>query len=274
MRKPRDSSRGSLSLTPHFEPYIAPGVVGRVLRWSAVPSAHLKHPRDVLVWLPPDYASAPDRRYPVLYLQDGQNKFDPATSFAGEDWQVDNTAMRLIERGEIEPFIMVAIYNSPDRMHEYNPMDRGSDYGRFIVEELRPVIDREFRTRGERSNAAMGSSLGALISLALLMEHPSHFFGAACLSPALWILWRMGGPNTWLRRHAIPPQPMRLYLDHGSVSHEARIGSHIKAVMSYMREHGVPKTALHYLKAEGGDHNERSWRARAEHPLRYLFGKT
>ncbi|MGH2542660.1 MAG: alpha/beta hydrolase [Ardenticatenaceae bacterium] len=260
---------------PNFESYVAADTVGDVLRWRSVQSAHLSYPRDVLIWLPPGYHDQPARRYPVLYLQDGQNKFDPATSFAGEDWNVDGVATSLMEKGEIEPFLMVAIYNTPDRLYEYNPLrEKGKQYTRFIVEELRPVVDREFRTEGGRRNALMGSSMGGLISMALLWWHWEHFFGAAALSPSLWVLWRAGGPAAWFRRFPAPHKPTRLYLDHGTVGYEGRSKTLAEAVISYLAGVGFASANLHYYTAEGGEHNEPSWRARVDRPLRFLFGRS
>ncbi|MDQ4077495.1 MAG: alpha/beta hydrolase-fold protein [Chloroflexota bacterium] len=239
-----------------------------------MPSEYLDHERDVLVWLPPGYRNAPARRYPVLYLHDGQNKFDPDTSFAGEDWNVDGVATQLIEDGEIEPFLMVAIYNSPDRLFEYNPLRRqGKRYARFILEELMPTIDQHFRTEGGRRNAVMGSSMGGLISIAILWWHWERFFGAAALSPSLWVLWRAGGPASWLQRFPAPRQPARLYIDHGTVGYEGRGARLTEEILDYLKGVYFPPDALHYHTAEGGEHNEASWRARVDRPLRFLFGK-
>ncbi len=261
-------------LQPEFQPYVSPYIVGEVLRWPSVPSRLLAHQRDVLVWLPPGYHDDPARRYPVLYLHDGQNKFDPDTSFAGDDWNVDGVATALIAAGEIDPFVMVAIYNSPDRLFEYNPLrQRGKAYGRFIVDELMPVINRTFRTQGGRHNALMGSSMGGLISLALLWWHSRHFFGAAALSPSLWVLWRAGGVSAWLGRQPAPLQPSRLYLDQGTVGYEGRGRALIEETLAYLGGVGFEHRALHFYTAEGGEHNEASWRARADRPLRFLFGR-
>lgn len=255
-----------------FHPHQGPHIQGTVFHWSHFPAHHLDHPRDVLVWLPPGYAEG-TQRYPVLYLHDGQNKFDPTTSFAGVDWDADGAATRLIEKGEVRPFIMVAVYNSPARIAEYNPSTRaGRAYGRFLVEELMPVIDQHFRTLGGREQATMGSSMGGLISLALLWWYPDRFFGAAALSPSLWILWRTGGVVNWLRRQPAPTQPIRLYFDHGTESHEARIATHVKRTLDYIHQAAVPCETVDYFIADHGAHDETSWRARLGRPLRFLFG--
>lgn len=259
--------------TPEFHPYTAPGVFGEVLRWSAVPSAHLGHPRDVLVWLPPFYHDEPERRYPVLYLHDGQNKMDAGTSFTGIDWDVDRAATELVLKGAMKPLIMVAVYNSPERIPEYNPLDRGPAYAEFLTGELMPVINKYFRTQGGRNNGLMGSSMGGLISLAMLWWKPMHFFGAACLSPSLWLLSRAGGPRAWLGRLEPPPNVCtKLYVDHGTKGAEGK-GAHLaKELTHFALEVGLRKSNVRYHVARGGEHNEASWRERARGPLRFLFG--
>jgi predicted alpha/beta superfamily hydrolase len=257
---------------PRFEPYIADAVTGEVLRWAGVRSRHVEHARDILVWLPPGYHHQPDRRFPVLYLHDGQNMFDPRTSFVGRDWNADGAATKLITRGEVEPFLMVAIYNSPDRLHEYNPLNRGGAYVAFIATEVMPVIDRAFRTARGRGNAVMGSSMGGLISLAMLWWMPDVFFGAACVSPSLWVLARAGGASAWLERHPAPPRDAKLYLDHGTRGAEGRGAVLAEEVAAFAVRAGLRKSRVRYVVARGGEHNEVSWGARVHKPLKHLFG--
>lgn len=258
---------------PEFHPHFSAGITGDVLRSPHVRSAHLEHPRDVLVWLPPGYHHEPHRRYPVLYMHDGQNTFDPATSFIGRDWNVDGVATDLIHRGVIEPIIMVAIYNSPDRLHEYNPLERGSNYGHFIFSELMPAINAVFRTEGGRRNAVMGSSMGGLISLALLWWYPHVYMGAACLSPSLWVLRRAGGPAAWLRAHRTPSEPTRVYIDHGVAGVEGRGAPLAREAVTYLASQGIAHPNVHYAAVRGGKHNEVSWGARVHKPLTFLFGR-
>src|SRR5829696_5261560 len=195
-------------------------------------SSFLEHDRDVLVWLPPGYendraeppAGTPEgnRRYPVLYLHDGQNLFEPETSFRGDHWRVGETATELIAGGRIEPLIIVGIYNTGEaRLDEYTPIGdkklgggHADDYGRMIIEELKPLIDRAYRTKPGAANTAIGgSSLGGLVSLHLGFTHPAVFTKIAALSPSVW--W---GRKAILKtiREARSKPPIRLWVDMGT----------------------------------------------------------
>ena len=158
-----------------------------------MPSRLLKQPHDVLVYLPPRYEKEPERRYPVLYLHDGQNLFDNATAFS-QEWGVDETAERLIAEGVIEPLIIVAMYNAGEqRLDEYTPIrdgsmpggGKGEAHGRMLVEELKPFIDATYRTRPDAASTGVGgSSLGGLVSLYLGLRHSGVFWRLAVISPS------------------------------------------------------------------------------------------
>ena len=159
---------------------------------SGFDSAVLRNARDITVYLPPDYGDE-RRRFPVLYLQDGQNLFDPRTSFGGTAWHVDETAQSLIRTGEIEPLIIVGVNNTGhNRVNEYTPTrgrreagGQASLYGRFLIEELKPFIDSEYDTlRGREWTGIGGSSLGGLVSLHLGFQRPDVFGRVAALSPS------------------------------------------------------------------------------------------
>src|SRR5262249_9126728 len=168
-------------------------------------SQYLARTRHVEIWLPPDYDAYPDRRFPVIYMHDGQNLFDPRIANTGSDWGVDETMMRLLSSGAIAtPAIVVGVWNSDLRRVEYAPnriLDAvgpevkardapefrtdllGDQYVRFLVEELKPRVDAAYRTRPDRDNTLiMGSSMGALISFYAMTEAPNVFGGAGCLS--------------------------------------------------------------------------------------------
>ena len=178
-------------------------LTGNIQRHSGFPSRILGNEREVLVYLPPGYRRTTVQRYPVLYLQDGQNVFDAATAFGGVEWRVDETAQELIKQRLVEPLIIVAVANAgEDRIHEYAPSkgriepdgksrkrSRGllRKYGRFLVEELKPFIDRTYRTQPEKEATGIGgSSLGGLASLLLGLWYPDTFTRIAALSPSVW----------------------------------------------------------------------------------------
>ena len=147
-----------------------------------------------MVYLPPGYVEDTGRTYPVLYMHDGQNLFDPATAFGGNEWRLDDTAEELIERGAIEPLIIVGIYNTGEqRIHEYTPTTdpklgggKADLYGKMLVEEVKPFIEKTYRTLPGPENTGMGgSSLGGLVTLHLGIQYPQVFGKLAVLSPSV-----------------------------------------------------------------------------------------
>src|SRR5438270_6206381 len=176
-------------------------LTGNIHRHRQFPSRTLGNRRDILVYLPPGYRRFLRRRYPVFYLQDGQNLFDAATAFAGVEWGVDETAQRLIRKRLMEPTIIVAIANTGEnRIHEYSPTpgrifpnkrkrSKGllRKYGRLLVEELKTFIDKMYRTRPEPEFTGLGgSSLGGLATMALGLWFPNVFTRLAVMSPSVW----------------------------------------------------------------------------------------
>ena len=162
-------------------------------------SRFLKTPRDIIVYLPPGYDESREARYPVLYMHDGQNLFDAATAFLGNEWGLDETAERLIAAAEMQPLIIVGVYNTGnERVAEYTPIKdkrgrggRARAYGKLLVKELKPLIDSEFRTLPDTANTALGgSSLGGLVSLYFGLEHPEVFGKLMVMSPSVW--WANG----------------------------------------------------------------------------------
>jgi len=164
----------------------AGGITGTVKHHRGLSGDGLKYERDAIVWLPPSYEKDTRRRYPVLYMHDGQNVFDPSTSFLGSDWRADEVADSLIRAGAIEEIIIVAINNSPDRISEYSDTPAGRSYAKFVVERLKPLIDSTYRTKPSPENTAvMGSSLGGLVSLCFVWWYPEVFSKAGCLSTSV-----------------------------------------------------------------------------------------
>src|SRR5437773_4318453 len=206
-------------------------LTGNIKRHRAFRSRILGNRRDVLVYLPRGYRRFSRRRYPVLYLQDGQNVFDAATSFAGVEWGVDETAERLIQKKLIEPLIIVAIANTgDDRIHEYAPTrglidakakrkrrSRGlaHQYGEFLIDELKPYIDRHYRTKREAEFTGLGgSSLGGLATLAIGILFPEAFTRLMIMSPSIW--WDDFAIFRLIDAIEQKP-PLRIWLDTGTI---------------------------------------------------------
>lgn len=237
-------------------------------------SRYLGNRRDIIIYTPPGYDRAIRRRYPVFYLQDGQNLFDPATSFIrGQPWYVRETADYLIRTLQIEPLIIVGIYNTGEtRIDEYTPTvdlnrKRGgkSDlYAAMLIREIKPFIDREYRTRrGPENTGVGGSSLGGILALDFGLRFPHIFGKLAVMSPALW--WDNELPIRQARA-LTAPIPLRIWLDMGTAEGEGLI-----RMARDLRDALAPKTCLHYEEAAGAGHTESAWAARVAPMLRFLF---
>jgi predicted alpha/beta superfamily hydrolase len=240
-------------------------------------SAFLPARRDVIIALPPDYFSS-KRSYPVLYLQDGQNLFDGSTSFIkGSFWDVQTTSDRLIEEGAIESLIVVGVYNTGiARMDEYTPMrdpklggGKADLYARLMVEELKPWVDRTYRTLdGPAHTGVGGSSLGGLVSLYLGLTLPEVFGRLAVLSPSVW--WARGGMLPYIRRTRPEPRP-RIWLDVGLSEGPAMIKKCDELHRLLERRGWLEGIDMQYLRVPGGRHNEDAWAKRVDPFLRFLF---
>ena len=244
----------------------------------------LNNDRDVVVYLPPGYEAARKKRYAVLYLNDGQNLFDGATSFIpGQEWRVDETAQALIAAKKIEPLVIVGVYNTgKDRINEYTPVEdakfkggKADLYGRMLVEELKPFIDSTYRTlQGPRHTGLGGSSLGGLVSLYLGLKYPNVFGLLAVVSPSVWFA------NHHIVRYveASTKRPrVRIWLDigtkeGGSPEEAQRTVNDVRRLKDSLIKKGwnLGKD-LSYFEAEGAEHNERAWAARVEQILRFLY---
>jgi predicted alpha/beta superfamily hydrolase len=250
----------------------------RYLRLQRFTSRFLPGERDICVYLPEAYLNQPGRSFPVFYLHDGQNLMDDRTSFVPfRTWQANSTADALTATGEIEPVILVGIANTGvRRMAEYTPTrdllrggGAGPRYGRLLVEELKPLIDRSFRTLPDASNTALGgSSLGGLITLALALDYPNVFGKAAVLSPSVW--WN---GRAILKRVAAarPTPPIRIWLDMGTAEGLRHLRD-TDLLHSRLLQRGWKDTAdLEYLRVQGAQHDEAAWAARFDRVLRFLF---
>lgn len=253
--------------------------VGSLEHFPDVRSRFLEQPHDVIVSLPPEYAHEPERRYPVLYLHDGQNVFDdlPMSPF-GVQWGVDTTARALMHAGIIEPMILVAIGNAGrDRIDEYTPTrDNAHDaggmadrYGQMLVYEIKPFIDKRYRTRrSARDTGLAGSSLGGLLSLHMGLTHPAVFGKLGLLSPSVW--W----DDRWIVRQLNAAQgrrsALKIWLDVGTGERRMLKGTRLLHRM-LLRKGWQDGQDMHYMEAEGALHDERAWGERTGLFLRFLF---
>jgi len=232
-------------------------------------SNYLKNDRNIIVWLPPSYEVS-DKTYPVLYMQDGQNLFDPKTSYIGYDWRVDETLSKLIKRKKIEEIITVGICNTEDRLEEYNYFtDKGKKYSEFLIGELKPFIDKNYRTKPDKINTAvMGSSMGGLISFQLAWFLPEVFGKAACMSNSFWVSNREIFDKVKIDTRIREKQ--KIYIDCGL--DEKDLIDDIKKMCSLLKEIGtINKNNLYCHFAKGGKHSEIDWAKRLHIPFKFLF---
>ncbi len=240
------------------------------------PDAATRHPlaRPVWVWLPPGYEHDTARRYPALYLHDGQNLFDARS--AGAEWGIDEAAQALVEARAIAPFIAVGVPSGRERVRELTPTaDRRHGggglpaYAAWLLDELKPQIDRRFRTRPEAVHTAVGgSSLGGVASLWIALHRSDRVSAALVVSPSVW--WDDFQPRRDVRATP-PPTPLpRLWLDMGAHEGEG-IFAESRALRDALLARGWGGTKIAYVEDPEGRHDELSWAGRVEGMLKFLF---
>ncbi len=279
-------------IQPDLRPEENADLIGTLHHFPSLPSTFVK-PRNVDVWLPPNYNEGDASRYDVLYMHDGQNLFESQKSFMGVDWGLDQAMAALCQEKEIRPTLVVGIWNTPQRLREYLPQRPfcehqsqrsrsrvikryggtpiSDKYLRFLVYELKPFIDRRYRTRPEREfTFVMGSSMGGLISLYAICEYPHIFGGAGCLSTHWPIANRSFGK--YLKARLPEPGHHKLYLDYGDEANRAGYLVRQKRVEHIIRERGYA-FGLDWLANwyAGDPHSETAWRTRVHVPLRFLL---
>jgi predicted alpha/beta superfamily hydrolase len=250
----------------------------RLYRHTQFASRLIDEKHDFIVYVPRAFHQDPHRFFPVLFLHDGQNLFDPDTSYIkGNYWRVGETADALIESGEVEPLVIVGIYNNgPKRIDEYTPVEdrrlgggKADAYGQMIVDELRPFIARQYRTLAGAENCGMGgSSLGGLVTIYLGMRYPDVFGKLAVLSPSVW--WR---DRVILRfvEQLRQKTGQRIWLDMGT-----REGKHALPDTRALKRLLIKKgwrmgKDLEYHEIDGGKHSEYAWAERVGPLLKFLF---
>ena len=281
---------------------------GRIVDLGVLKSKYAD-PRRVVVWLPSGYSER-GPKYAVLYMHDGQNLFDKETAGYGMEWQIDETLDRLIREKKVRPTIVVGIWNTPKRLQEYVPSkafnglppeyrqkihalyggDPLSDgYLKFLVRELKPMIDKRFNVRTDPADTAiMGSSMGALISLYAIDEYP-QIFGAAGMMSTHWplVINPDGKPvsqedydvvSATFERYLAPalpsPSTHRLYFDHGTETLDAIYKQYQDRVDKVVAKRGY-RQGVNWLTRNypGQKHNEISWASRVDVPLTFLLAR-
>ncbi len=252
----------------------------RVRRHTGFASRFLPGERDIGVYVPSEYGENPDRQYPLLILQDGQNLFDPRTSFIrGKTWRVAENADDAIAAGEVEPLVIAGVANAGERrLAEYTPTrdwklggGEASKYSLMVTRELLPFLRAEYRLRSGTGDTGIGgSSLGGLVSLWIGLRHTDIFGKLAVLSPSVWwnhryILAYLNGVAPELARRP------RIWLDVGD-QEGRRTLSDADLLHARLRKLGWRDEAdLHFEAVAGGAHDEASWAQRVRPMLRFLF---
>jgi predicted alpha/beta superfamily hydrolase len=268
-----------LPFSPELTAELAAAGPGQLHKHEKFSSRFLAKKRDLIVYTPGIYEKRPDLQFPVLYLEDGQNLFDPATSFIpGVYWQVGETADALIAQGAIQPLVIVGIYNTgKQRVNEYTPTrdrklggGKADKYGRLLVEELQPFIESRYRiAQGPENKGLGGSSLGGLLTIYLGMQYPQVFGRLAVLSPSVW--WNHRAILQSVARAKLPQRP-RIWLDVGTSEGGTRTVEHVTALRDALLQKGWQENRdLHFEIFPGAQHNEAAWAQRVGPLLQFLF---
>ncbi len=264
-------------------------------------------PRNVSVWLPENYY--PKKKYAVLYMHDGQMLFDSTKTWNKQEWGVDECITKLFRQGKIKNVIVVGIWNTDNTRHpEYFPQKpfeslsvkeketvsnslqkRGitvpfkpfsDNYLKFIVEELKPFIDKTYSTRKEKENTFIaGSSMGGLISMYAMCEYPEVFGGAACLSthwPGTFEIENNPIPNAfinYLKTNLPDSKSHKFYFDFGTGTLDAMYPPLQAKVDEVMQTKGYTNNNWITQKIEGAEHSENAWRVRLHIPFEFLLKK-
>jgi enterochelin esterase-like enzyme len=264
----------------------ATGAVGD-LRLHEFRSRIFRNSRFLRVWLPPGYDNGENagRHYPVLYLNDGQNLFEPATAFAGVEWQVDETADRLIRDGAVPPLIIVGMDNTGrERIREYMPYRsmhprmlrvQGRHYPDFLMKEVMPFVEHNYRVATGPENTGLGgSSLGGLIALYTAMARPGVIGRLLLESPSLWA----SGRQLIRESRSVRIWPERIFLgvgtaEAGNAERSRSVVDDVRELAAIMRRAVLSERRLRLVIKERAGHNEAAWAERFPEALGFLFGQ-
>jgi predicted alpha/beta superfamily hydrolase len=269
------------------------GLLGQLKRFDPFESKYVI-PRRVEIWTPPEYSENGQQRFPVLYMHDGENLFDPSSSlYSHTDWGIDETITRLRSEQKIRPAIVVGMWSTEKRVLEYMPqrlpqgpaLDRlnsmmqkhsnhpicSDDYLRFIVEEMKPYVDAHYRTLPNQLNTfMMGSSMGGLISLYAVCEYPHIFRGAGCVSTHFPI--ERGIVLKYMQGNLPDPKTHKFYFDYGTRTIDKSYEKYqLRADKMLLAKGYVQGDNWITRKFEGHEHSEVDWRKRVHIPLEFLL---
>jgi predicted alpha/beta superfamily hydrolase len=255
-----------------------------MLQTHEIESVHLGAGRRVTIWLPPGARAA--AKYPVLYLNDGQNLFDPSRAFAGRTWGAAETAGRLVRQGRIPPLLVVGIdHGEADRAREYLPVedDRnpaareplGRSYAEFVTREVIPFVHRTFpAARGASNTGFGGSSYGAVAALYTAIATPGTFGRLLIESPSLYV----GGEYVLRRARSVERWPSRIYLgvgtkETGRAEIDRETVANVRKLEALLRRRRLGDGRLLTVVQEGATHSEDAWAERLPRALEFLYGK-
>jgi predicted alpha/beta superfamily hydrolase len=285
---------------------------GRVIAFPALDGG-AAGPMTAWVWLPPEYDAAKGKRFPVLYMHDGQNLFDKSLTAYNQEWQMDEAIPRMIRQGDLRSWIVVGVQSPKSRYRALFPrkifpllpadfqkrvMDvdigepkielAGDAYLKFMVEEVKPRIDKEFRTlKGPEDTAVMGSSMGGLMAFYAMAEYPEVFGQAAAVSMhvALAMSSEKGIDHgkiaadaaeafrKYLATSRMKPGRNRLYIDHGTGTLDGSYGPYSSALLPVLAAGGWKSPDFMFRTYAGAEHNETAWAQRVDIPLAFLDRK-
>ena len=248
-------------------------LTGNTRVFSDVPGEGLRYSRSVVVRLPPSYSTETSRRYPVLYMHDGQNCFDRSTAAFNAEWRADEMMDSLAHVGAIEEVIIVGINNTSDRIAEYSDTPLGQAYAAFVVDKVKPLVDSVYRTLpGPEHTAVMGSSMGGLISFLFTWWYPDVFGKAACLS-SVFDRGRTRVIDLVESEHARRPR-LRVYMDCGGAPGEVTLKEGMEYMVSVLKTRGyVQGSDFTWFFDPDAEHNEKAWAGRLWRPMEFLFGQ-
>jgi enterochelin esterase-like enzyme len=293
----------------HMMPKVSEGLV---VAWPALDGG-AAGPMTVWVWLPPGYDQAKGKRFPVLYMHDGQNLFDKELTKFNQEWGIDEAIPRLVRQNDLRSWIVVGLQSPKSRYHALFPEKifrflspefqqrvmtlnsgdpegplAGDAYLKFLTQTVKPRVDREFRTlKGPEDTAVMGSSMGGLMAFYAIAEYPEMFGQAAAVSMhvALASPSEKGLDHTiasretaeafrrYLSTSKMKPGANRLYIDHGTGTLDGSYGPYSAALVPVLQQAGWTGPSFEFRTFAGAEHNETAWAQRVDIPLAFLDWK-